>query len=250
MNYVLIYFAYKYKGDFDAIYKALKTNEILDKKTFEYIKSSVDSGKIQAITILDDQYPEVFKYLAKPPFVIFYKGNWNLINNSKIISLTGQFKNSNVEQVFEKAIAEVAKNYVLVTSYFPNLEKEIVHYYQRHAKPIIYISCNGVEDPYFASEVIVSENNLIISEYPEFANVSKQRLRERNRLISALGESLVIFSSTKKSGIMNLVSNFLNMGKEIYCFPGEISDEDRNTELIMQGAQMITSISNIGALSK
>lgn len=242
MNTILIYFALKYKGDFDAIYKALKSNETVPYESAKQIEKSLDNKSLRAITILDENYPEGFKFLNKPPFVIFYRGNIKLLNNKNIISLTGQHKTSEVMHFLSNSLPEIIKTQTLVTGYFPWLDKDIVNYFQTHKKPAIYVSCNGIEKPYFGTEVVEDQNSLVISEYPAGTNISKKRLRDRNRIISAIAYSLVIYSSKKKSGIMNLVTHFLDQGKEIYCFPGELNEDDGNNELISQGANMITSV--------
>ncbi len=56
---------------------------------------------------------------------------------------------------------------------------------------------------------------------------------------------LILFSSLKDGPINHLITNFLNLGKEIYCFPGDGSKQDGNSELIKQGANLITSIKDI-----
>jgi len=49
----------------------------LNKFTKEY------KGKY--FTIVDKEYPNKLKMIDRPPFVIFYKGNLDLLNEKKII---------------------------------------------------------------------------------------------------------------------------------------------------------------------
>ncbi|UVD81839.1 DNA-processing protein DprA [Mycoplasma iguanae] len=245
MKYVLVYFAIKYKGDFNQIYEALLKNELISFSEIEEVKKQVEARKIKAITILDWDYPQEFKFLAKPPFVIFYEGNKLLLYNKHKICLTGEHQTQNIEFYFNKTLPEVIKKQTLITNYSKAMDHKIVNYFQKNDKPIIYISCNGIENPFFHEPVKVTDQTLIISESPSNVNISRNRLRARNRLVSALGESLVIYSSKKRSQANTLVTEFLNLGKEIYCFPGDISEDDGNNYLISQGAHLITSIIDV-----
>ncbi|UWD33916.1 DNA-processing protein DprA [Mesomycoplasma molare] len=245
MNNVLIYFAIKYKGNFNDIYNALKNQEKISENELKKIEYKVNNNEIKAFTILDDIYPEEFKVLVKPPFVVFYEGNVSILKNKWKIYLTGDEKNNKVNQYLEQSLKEIAKRYTLITCFYKNLDIDINNFFITNNSPIIYVSTNGIKNPYFADKININENKLIISEYPNEVNISKNKLKNRNRLAAALSESLIIYSSKIDSGINNLVTNFLNLGKEIYCFPGDFSDEDGNANLIKDGANIITSIKDI-----
>lgn len=87
----------------------------------------------------------------------------------------------------------------------------------------------------------------MLTEYPPEAHPTKDTFRNRNRIIASFADMLILFTSKKDGPINNLVTNFLNSGKEIYCFPGDGSSEDGNSELIKQGANLITSIKDINS---
>lgn len=71
MRDILIYFAVKYNGDWDCIYSAICRKEPLDK---ELVIKTRDSINYNTVTMIDTAYPESYKALYKPPFVIFYEG--------------------------------------------------------------------------------------------------------------------------------------------------------------------------------
>ncbi|MGL5204832.1 MAG: DNA-processing protein DprA [Metamycoplasmataceae bacterium] len=244
MNLILIYFALKYKGDFINIYNALKKKEIVDPFEIDELEKKINDGEIRAITILDDEYPNNLKIIANPPFVLFYEGNNSLLNKNALC-LVGDEISEITLKYMEQAVKETSKNNVLITNYFKGFEEKIVNYYLDFKKQIIFVSSNGLSKPYFANKVNVDINSLIISEYPSDVNVNKKRLKDRNRITAALSNALIIFSSKKESGIINLVTNFLDQGKEIYCYPGTQNENDGNNILIKEGANLITSINDI-----
>lgn len=102
MEKVLLYFALKYKGDWDKIYKALESKEKIELEDLTREISKIGS---QTTTIISNNYPDALKYTYKPPFVMFYKGDIELLSNfgekqtlatpDKNGSLNGYIKDNN-----------------------------------------------------------------------------------------------------------------------------------------------------------
>lgn len=247
MNLVLIYFAIKYKGYFHDIYNAIKKKEFIQMEELEKIGEDLSSGKIKAITIIDEDYPEPLKQINQPPFVLFYEGNKELLKE-KLIMLTGDFSNENINKFINESAFELSKNYTLVSNFSKGLDEKIIDNLIKNNQNLILISSNGITNPYFGKNINELKFNkdkyLIISEYPENVNLNHKRLIQRNRISIGLSEALIIASSYKESKISNLVSCALEQGKDIFCFPGLQSENDGNNLLIRDGAKMITSIKN------
>ena len=78
MNKVLLYFALKYHGHWYQTYRALDHKEKISFKTSDTFEAKI---KYQYITILNPQYPPSLKLIYKPPFVLFYYGDFSLLQN-------------------------------------------------------------------------------------------------------------------------------------------------------------------------
>lgn len=244
MDLVILYFSDKYKGYFHDIYNAIKKKEYIQLEELEKIKLKKKTKEIEAITIIDDDYPDSLKSIVCPPFVIYYKGNKNLLKKEGMI-LTGDFNNENIERFLNEAMNEISKNHVLITNYWKGIDEKIVNFFIENKKDIILVSPNGLDNPYFVNSlpsIENSENILIISEYPNGVNLNKKRLVNRNRLTVGLSKALVIASSNKESKIQSLVNFALEQGKDIFCYPGLQDELDGNNLLIQDGATLITSI--------
>ena len=70
MELILMYFSIKYKNKFEKIYKALENKERVANEELEILDKRLESGEIEAITILSENYPEKLKLQLNPPFVI------------------------------------------------------------------------------------------------------------------------------------------------------------------------------------
>ncbi len=69
MSDILIYLDYVYKGDFDKTYEHIKNKKPLNLVKVQEVSSMVRIRK-DVTTIFDKDYPEKFKKVSKPPFVI------------------------------------------------------------------------------------------------------------------------------------------------------------------------------------
>lgn len=239
MNIILIYFSIKYKGDWDKIYRALEDKEKVTLNEINELEERIKKEKWNLITIIDKDYPEQLKQAYKPPFVIWLKGNGKLLAN-RFIALTGNQSDEFSAGRIEKFVPEINKSHSIVTASYKGIDQDILSHNKEGS---LYILANGINEPYVNSNV--KDIDLLISEYPPETGLSKDRLRNRNRIIAAFAKSLVLFTSKKNGPINNLITNFLNLGKEVYCFPGDGSEEDGNSELIKQGANLITGIKDI-----
>ncbi len=240
MNIILIYFAIKYKGDWDKIYKALEGKEKVSLSDLKDLEKRLEKEAFHVITILDINYPKKLKEAYKPPFVIWVKGNEKILND-KLICATGNDVDGQTRSRINKFIPELCKSHHIVTASYKGVDQEIAKHIS--ACGMVIVLANGIATPYLNS--IVTKEDLLLTEYPPFAHVTKDRMRNRNRLLASFGESLILFSSIKNGPINNLVTNFLNLGKEIYAFPGSGSEFDGNSELIKQGANLITKIKDL-----
>ncbi|MCP4336904.1 MAG: DNA-processing protein DprA [Mycoplasma sp.] len=241
MNIILIYFSIKYKGDWDLIYKALEDKEKVKLDDLRTLEKSLEQNKMNAITILDMEYPNQLKKAYKPPFVIFYEGNKDLLKQ-KFTCATGNYLNKDIEKWVNDSIPHTKDKKAIITPLQKGVDELI---YKENKLPSCIVLASGID--VLACSILkneIRENTLVISEYPPETTVKKERTRGRNRIIAAMAEELILFSSNKKSSLMNLVTQFLNQGKEIYCFP-EYSENSGNIELIKQGANLITKIEEI-----
>ena len=237
MNTILLYFSIKYKGDWDAIFSALENKEHVSLKEIQTLEKELKNKKYSYITILDSNYPNKLKAAYKPPFVIWYEGDIKMLNNM-LLCLSGEEVTDIDKNRIDKFLPEVHKNHRLVMGHFKGLSDYLI----KKSQEMIQICAQGINT---IKRDIYSKNTLFISEYPYDTKPKKDHFANRNRIISSFCESLILFNSRKQSGINSLINSFLNQGKDIYCFPGDGSSEDGNSELIKTGANLITSIQDI-----
>lgn len=248
MNIILIYFAKKYGGDWDQIFKALEAKEKVSLEELNKMESEIKEwsektgGAIR--TIMDSDYPNVLKEAYKPPFVIYTKGNYKAING-KTTQITGNGEITKAtEDKVKNTLAEVKDKVLVIDASNSTVNAEIVKASESlDDLPRLFILDKGLST--FDKEI--KNTDLVITEYPdEITESTNAQSRQVNRIAAAISKELVLIQSVKSTeagnvSLNHLVSSYLNLGKEIYAFPGDLSKNDGNSELIKQGATYITS---------
>lgn len=98
MTKIINYFTYKYNGDWDNVYAAIKNKEKVELIDLEEFK---ELDKVNFISIIDEKYPENYKTIYMPPLTLYYYGNKEILyNNKKIISLWGNID----QETFNKIV--------------------------------------------------------------------------------------------------------------------------------------------------
>lgn len=225
----LISYAIKYKGEYEYIINAIKDNEQVDKYY-----------EVNAITILDKDYPKRFLDLKYPPIVLFYKGDISLLHK-RCIGIVGSRIPCDYAIKATKLLSDSHKDKVIVSG----LAKGIDYYAHDSAYKTIGILGCGIDYIYPYSNYPlykkIEKNGLIISEYPFMSKPLAYHFPFRNRLISALSERIYIMQSRSRSGTMTTVNEALELGREIRVLPYDIFNENgtNNNQLIYEGATPI-----------
>lgn len=247
MRKILLYFALKYKGNFNMIYKAIKEKEFVEQKQLDDIESKI---KCSYITLLDKEYPACLKDIGTPPFVLFYYGDLSLLNCSNKISIIGKRENSNYGKIMcEKIVSELDKNTCVVSGLALGIDA-IAHKtaLNSNLKTIAVLGC-GIDYiyPYKNIDIYnkIKEKGLLISEYPNDINATPQNFLIRNRIIAALSEYILVVEASYKSGTMNTVAYGLEFGREICCVPNLANINSGCNKLIKQGAKLVECAKDI-----
>lgn len=235
MREYLANLSYKYKGDWNKITKAIGRNEQVENYDI----------KEKYFTIVDKEYPEEFKNLRFPPWVIYYKGDIELLKRRKVAIVGSRRIGKYAYTITRKLCKKLSRDNCLVSGLALGVDG-VVHESAiiNGGKTIGVIGSGlGYVYPKENKELyqIMGSEHLIISEYPYFVKIEKYHFPWRNRLIAALGEKLYVTQAQIKSGTMHTVNEALNLAKEVYCVPYGLDDLDGEgcNLLIFQGANII-----------
>lgn len=115
----------------------------------------------------------------------------------------------------------------------------------------------GLDKPYPATNRqlarrILEQGGALISEYPEGTEPFQSNFIARNRLVSGLGDGLLITEAAAKSGTIHTAGFALEQGKTVMAVPGNITNalSEGTNNLIKAGAVAVTTPQDIADVLK
>ncbi len=243
MRNKLITLSYMFDGNIIKMENALKSN-INVEINYKFINYLATRG-IEVLTIVDEKYPKQFKQLYNPPLVIYCLGRTELLN-SKMFAIIGSRKNKKYSEDVCKWLVSTLNNNVTVISGLAIGIDSLAHKYAiKHHLNTIAIIGSGFNKVYpFSNQELadnIANNYLLLSEYPPDVCAEKINFPLRNRLIASLCEKLYVIEAAIKSGSLITANIALELGKEIYCVPGNIFETNYqgSHQLINDGAYLL-----------
>jgi len=91
----------------------------------------------------------------------------------------------------------------------------------------------------------MESQGLVLSQFEAGAPSLKWAFPQRNELIVALGEALIVTQADRKSGTMHSIQYALKMKKPIFVFPHRLGESEATNDLLRQG--LATPILDIDA---
>ena len=199
-----------------------------------------------------DTFPEKLRYIPNPPYSIYFKGGLPDEHRHAVAIVGARRCSEYGRYMAEKIGEELAKHNIPVISGLALGVDSYGHIGTLRGKGRTYavLGC-GADVCYPASHKqlyndILENNGGIISEYPPGTEPKPQLFPARNRIISALSDTIVLVEAKEKSGSLITADFALEQGKDIYACPGRATDELSFgcNALIRQGAGIITSVNS------
>ena len=143
---MIFYYALKYKGVWKDIYNAIKQKEEWDEEwTLEAIKKT----KANWVTVIDSNYPERFKFINNPPFIIFYYGDLSLIDSDIILGVVGSRNASSYgKRACLKILSELDKDMVILSGLASGIDTVAHQYALDNNMKTIAVLGNGIDRCY------------------------------------------------------------------------------------------------------
>lgn len=182
--------------------------------------------------------------IAKKPKNLYYIGELPG-GSAKVASIVGSRRPTAYGREVTQTIArELANAGVIIVSGMAIGIDAIAHTAALDASgtTIAILPC-GVDDPYPKSNYalsrrIVNDGGALISEYEPGTDAREYQFLERNRIVSALADVVIVTEAAIKSGTLSTVAHALEQGKTVFAVPGNITSPMSAgcNHLIRQGA--------------
>ena len=211
------------------------------------------SNGYSVINYLSRDYPQKLKTMYDPPIVLYTCGNTDYLNNNSL-SVVGTRNNTIYGKMLtEKLVEDLSLRAVTIVSGMAKGIDTIAHKTAlKNFVPTIAVIGSGLDVIYPSENKNlfnqISENGLIVSEFPLGTKPDAKNFPQRNRIISALSLGTIIIETRLKGGAMQTAHLALDQGKEVFALPGNVgSPNSEGTNYLIQNglAKLITKAEDI-----
>lgn len=234
-------FSYENKRRFEAL---AGDNAAEIRKFYEEADAVLDGLKkasVNAVSILDDEYPALLREIDCPPLVLFAKGNVSLLDTFCLAIVGTRRPTRYGAKLADEFSREFARAGITVVSGFARGIDSTAHKacVESGAPTIAVFGC-GVDVCYPAEnrglyDAILSSGGLLVSEYGLGVKPAQFRFPDRNRIISGLCRGVFLPEAARKSGSLITVNLALEQGRDVFVAPGNVySQESEGCNLLLK----------------
>lgn len=211
------------------------------------------SAGAEAVTYIDGRYPECLRRIASPPPCLYVKGNADILSYPLKATIVGS--RSATAYGLNTAAAfghELSCNSICVVSGGARgIDSAATRGALRGSSPVICVLGTGIDVVYPKENERLfdeaAERGAVITEYPPGTEPLPRNFPMRNRIMTALGDCVIVVEAAQKSGALISADCALDQGKTLFAVPGNI-DSPTSTgtnALLRDGALWATSGSDI-----
>jgi len=192
-----------------------------------------------------NEIPSELRNIKTPPKQLFFSGNLSLLDKPKV-AIVGSRKMLNYTRMLVHELSsKLARAGVVVVSGAALGVDAVAHRAAMKNTIAVMPTSLDIIYPKTNKEMIeqIYKDALAISEYPKGSRSNKYSFIERNRLVTALSDAVVIAQADSSSGSMHSARWAIEQGKELFVLPQRAGESDGTNALLASGdAQIIDSI--------
>ena len=226
-----------------------RLQKLLDERDWpEREMDRVDAFGARFITVDDSDYPARLKDLASPPIGIYIKGTLDSIK--PCLAIVGTRRCSHYGHTVAETVGRAAARvgHQVISGGAKGIDKAGHCGCLAEGGTTVAVFGTAIDQFYPVEHrdlfLEIAEKGALISEYPMGTGGDPWRFPARNRLIVGLCNRVVVVESPKDGGAMITARLASNMGREVWCVPGRITEEiaKGTNALIGDGALALTDI--------
>jgi DNA processing protein len=229
---------------------------------FPQIERLCEHHDIRLLCYTDDAYPIGLREIFSPPLLMYYRGDAISALRNKTLAVVGTRKPTAYgREMCERLLGPVCKQNVAIISGLAVGIDTVAHLAALdNGASTIAVLASGVESIYppqnreLAKRII--QQGALLSEYEPGSKLERWNFPARNRIVSALAESVFVVEGSMKSGALLTAKFAVEQDRGVYALPGNINHPNAQgpNYLIKAGAALISCpedlLSNLGLESE
>lgn len=211
-----------------------------------------DSPDKFLIPISDPCYPSLLREIDDPPLVLFAQGRLELLADPKVAMVGSRRPTPAGSKLCHQLASELARLGIVITSGLAlGIDGESHQAALDSAGATIAVLGSGLDIVYpmrnSALHQRISEQGLLVSEFPLGLSPNKATFPQRNRIVSGLSLGAIIIEAAARSGTLITARLAMEQNREVMVVPGSaLSRQYQGSHnLIKQGAALITGAEDV-----
>lgn len=214
----------------------------------ENILRRCEELKIKAYDISMDEYPQRLREISDAPAVIYVSGELPDFESFDSVSIVGTRRATvyGIRTALSLGANLSKIGFVVVSGGALGIDCAAHRgVLQEKGKAVCVLGC-GIDYDYLLENKelrnVISITGALVSEYPPGSPAVSHNFPQRNRIISALSNGVIVVEAPKKSGSMITVDFALKQGKDVFAVMGNVDSpySAGSNQLIKEGAVPIT----------
>lgn len=211
----------------------------------------MEEHKIQAFTLLDDDYPQRMKECIDAPLVLYYKGNADL-NQLMTVSIVGTRHitryGEDVCRKFIRELHELCPQVLIISGLAYGVDICAHRQALESGYDTVAVLAHGLDQIYpfhhrdTAAEMITRGG--LLTEFMTQTNADKANFVRRNRIVAGCADATIVVESAAKGGSLITAEIAQSYNHPVFAFPGNVGSpfsEGCNYLIRDNGAALITS---------
>lgn len=211
---------------------------------------------VDYVTMAEPAYPTLLAAIARPPFVLYIKGNKDIVleNDASKIAIVGTRKVTGYgRQVTALLAEELSQAGCIIISGLAMGVDALAHTATLRAdgKTIAVLGsgvdyCTPKENEALYTSII-QKQGAIISEMPLGYMPNKGSFPARNRIIAGLSQGVLVTEGAEDSGSLITAHDAIAEGRKVFAVPGPITSSVSKgpISLIARGAKIVTNAQDV-----
>ncbi len=206
-----------------------KLSHAIKNREYDKCVEKLEKQEVVAVTCFSSQYPETLCNIDERPYVLFCKGDADLLSSNCLAVIGTRKVSSYGRRIAHDFTAILCEKFTIVSGLAYGVDS-IAHEttLEEQGKTIAVLG-GGLLNVYPAAnqglaDRIVESGGLLVSEYGLNALPLTYRFPHRNRIVSGLSKGVLVCQAPAKSGTNSTVELALEQGRDVFVVPGEIYD--------------------------
>ncbi len=205
--------------------------------------------QIQLLTWQDGSYPARLRHIPDPPMVLYCKGQLPQMEDTAVIGIVGTRRASayGLKTARQMGSQIAACGAVVVSGLAGGIDAMAMSGALAAGQQVVGVLGCGVDIVYPAANRKlfreVETAGCIFSEFPPGTPPLGSNFPRRNRIISGMGDGVLVVEAPERSGALITARLALEQGRDVFVVPGNIDQPGfaGSNQLLQDGAALVAS---------